>query len=940
MSKTLRVCLAMGGGVSLGSFSGSALTEALKLLILYGRDAQNKPYKKIIVDGISGASAGAIALTIMLRCLIDYKSMLPKINKTEEDLLQNIADAYYEGDTNKAQSFEEIEALKALELAQLIQKELWVKKVTIEDLYGERIKTKAYEYNDSFGLLDRDHLIELTRDFLMTPITNKDAIQVLDTNRIVFACSLTNLLPIDVIKYSNNKSKLEKNVMKSIGSQNHTELRIIDFVFNEDEKKPTDHRWLKFSRANTNDNPMHFNVYSNEAWAEFAASAIACGAFPIAFEPVMLRRFKKEFDLKDKQDGDKEIDTYWPKAYTDILNETKEEVSKHNVFFNTANKENEVDYESFNFPYMDGGTFNNEPIKEAFKLGSFQDYGRDSELEHEERLVLFVDPIVRVNEHHPFEQNSYKPIKQKERKSEFNKEFDKFIGAVSSIANVLRNQGNIKEEQKINDVRENLHLRTTFEAYLDENTFKDRIDARLLTEAFNKIDKNLKYHPISIGTRSPIIYFLNELQKKCSNNTGEDICSVINKEKLKALKAEIDKAVQLSNTDKGALLKSMNTNYIYTFLEIQDNESAQETFAKTVFNIIIDFSLNTQGKKLEATRAAILPINKHLETLRLPGEEIAAFAGFGSERARDYAFDFARLSTFYALREEKHGFREGKAFIVPTNNFIETYYEEQINNTGFYKERRKYISELQKELISLSIKRIKKILTPLIKSLKWRRYIPLNINIIYFIIKKALPKLGKNAINDLNYISLSKVTLAVLSNDKEPRKLSVYTANGRVIYKAVIEEVKINGRKRYKHYFQLNLATYISEVEENEIIPSAQFSPMFKTSPTLIDNIKIVTKEKIQIPNTIDPNLKPLKMRRAIEQQYEGFVEKIQIGNTSLPSLNEQLENKNQMLFYALKNIHYHINPIIEIDLQNVDEGWYFIENTKALNKKILEGNA
>ena len=207
-------------------------------------------------------------------------------------------------------------------------------------------------------------------------------------------------------------------------------------------------------------------------------------------------------------------------------------------------------------------------------------------------------------------------------------------------------------------------------------------------------------------------------------------------------------------------------------------------------------------------------------------------------------------------------------------------------------------------------------------------------------IYRTFPKEGKEFINDLNYISLSKVTLAVLSDHKKPRKLSVYTANRRFMYKAVIEEVKINGRKRYKHYFQLNLATYISEVEENEIIPSAQFSPMFKTSPTLIDNIKIVTKEKIQIPNNIDPNLKPLEMRRAIEEQYDGFVEKIQIGNTSLPSLNEQLENKNQMLFYALKNIHYHINPIIEIDLQNVDEGWYFIENTRALNKKILDDNA
>ena len=67
MAKTLKICLAMGGGVSLGSFSGAALTEALKLLVLFGKDKSGKDYDEVIVDGMSGASAGAIALTIMLK---------------------------------------------------------------------------------------------------------------------------------------------------------------------------------------------------------------------------------------------------------------------------------------------------------------------------------------------------------------------------------------------------------------------------------------------------------------------------------------------------------------------------------------------------------------------------------------------------------------------------------------------------------------------------------------------------------------------------------------------------------------------------------------------------------------------------------------------------------------------------------------------------------
>ena len=58
----------MGGGVSLGSFCGSSMTEAVKLLILFGR------YKKVEIDAFSGASAGSLSLAIMMR----YLACLPQ----------------------------------------------------------------------------------------------------------------------------------------------------------------------------------------------------------------------------------------------------------------------------------------------------------------------------------------------------------------------------------------------------------------------------------------------------------------------------------------------------------------------------------------------------------------------------------------------------------------------------------------------------------------------------------------------------------------------------------------------------------------------------------------------------------------------------------------------------------------------------------------------
>ena len=58
----------MGGGVSLGSFCGSSMTETVKLLILFGG------YKKVEIDAFSGASAGSLSLAIMIR----YLACLPQ----------------------------------------------------------------------------------------------------------------------------------------------------------------------------------------------------------------------------------------------------------------------------------------------------------------------------------------------------------------------------------------------------------------------------------------------------------------------------------------------------------------------------------------------------------------------------------------------------------------------------------------------------------------------------------------------------------------------------------------------------------------------------------------------------------------------------------------------------------------------------------------------
>jgi hypothetical protein len=60
---------------------GAALTEILRALVLHGQDRDGTPYERVVLDSMSGASAGAIALAILMRSLMDYKAVAATIVK-------------------------------------------------------------------------------------------------------------------------------------------------------------------------------------------------------------------------------------------------------------------------------------------------------------------------------------------------------------------------------------------------------------------------------------------------------------------------------------------------------------------------------------------------------------------------------------------------------------------------------------------------------------------------------------------------------------------------------------------------------------------------------------------------------------------------------------------------------------------------------------------
>jgi predicted acylesterase/phospholipase RssA len=115
-----------------------------------------------------------------------------------------------------------------------------------------------------------------------------------------------------------------------------------------------DFRWfcLEFAPSPKSPPPraVHYqHMDRSEPWQDILTTAVACGAFPLAFEPV---RFKRE---------PAEYEGLWrgvPAALT----------------------------------FADGGTFNNEPLREAMEMARLQD---ESHPAHDfERVLIYIDPYL------------------------------------------------------------------------------------------------------------------------------------------------------------------------------------------------------------------------------------------------------------------------------------------------------------------------------------------------------------------------------------------------------------------------------------------------------------------------------------------------------------------------------------------------------------------
>jgi len=975
----------MGGGVSLGSFSGAGLTESLKLLILYGQDENGEPFDDVIVDGMSGASAGAMALTIMLKCLINYKEMIthvnsvnPKANLSEAKLEKALKETYFKNGGYKDLSDKKKEDLKALELAQIVQRILWVDEITVKKLLNEKLNgNNKNKLNEGFSLLDRGYLDSLAEKYLLKSKFNSTNINVLDKTRVLFACSLTNLLPIpmDVSgEDKNESSNLELNILNSTGGYNHKEIRVMDFVFDNNKLngKETDSRWLKFCQNHsheykTNDKvPIEFELLDERAWSTVSASALACGAFPFAFPPVLLKRYEREFfvtsyykESKQAEEIDKrvaqsqKIASYesvtnknvknlseWPPKFRNLTLAINKNVKNNNSYFYSKSDFNEIDYKSFNFPYIDGGVLNNEPIREAFRIASFQDFGTfDSKTT--ERLILFVDPIVRKERDPSFQQSGFNPVKSEIKTKTLKiipnnrikhiptSELTKFTGSVRSVIGLLKNQGTIKEENKISDVKESFELLESLDKILI-GADKLQLTFDLIRTAYNKMKFYLSNDIISIGTRDPLVYFINEIKesakyKKLSLTKNSPLTD------LNALSFAAEKILNPENKDQPKNISFIQKTLLYP-------KSDETIFAYTIYKIIADISLRIAGKNQEANRIAILPTNTDLDIINLPGVEMAAFGGFASVESRIYASEYAKRSTLISLNEA-NGFKRKEMPYVKIEK--EKYVgllkdnEKLLNNSGFFENFDKFDDQLTQELFSPIILRIRGIFEEvswLLKQVLRRPSFIVSLvggpiigvfgtigaliggkkswNFKNIVESAIIPLASKH-----NFIYNRPITIMLKSKVKIDTKVKLHTKFGKA--KKIIGYINpLPTENEYELYFNLFIPNHESEIR-------LDWNEKFAI-PDIVDEVGV-----------LDRNINPDKWKKRINHEMPAGIQRIDIRKRQI-SLNS-LNDKKSSLYYSLKNLQYHINPMLVLDLDEEGDDWYFIDKTRSLDEELLQ---
>lgn len=626
----------MGGGVSLGTFSGSALTECIKEFIVF------HPDKEIEIDVFSGASAGAISLAVMLRIMASFEDKLPLLKEMDEfkdapDIRQALLDKLKEqyGHHYDTLSQRQQNQLLSAQVAQEFQKLIWCYEAEIKSLVGIYSTGQNRDLTDKGSLLDRERLLDLARKTIIPvmdgiPMNHEDAPLA---DRVLFANTLTRIDPIEfgsakIFSTFSEDEELNKKytalfqtiAQDGTSSKTHRDVRVFDITFPVAAERSLDprknihpSRWLRAQVGGGKDNDIGreiFDLANQEFWATVVATALACGAFPFAFEQVPLTRYDYEYG----QDG---------------------------IVVNGKS------FRSYTHSYIDGGTFNNEPISEAFRLSSFIDSMNVQE--DAERYVVFVDPFLT--------DKSESKVKDFYRTHLLSQEtnnvlkvpgLSKLMSFLSPMIGILRSEGSISELDKSVSVLDKFEKRKQLRAFFSQTidfgfvSDIDQISNEKLQDINTQLDKIRKLIAEEVNllqTRTTIpkvINFYTEVRKMLTDPDNRHFFS-----------AEI---IQVARQDRLMALEGFKEFFDVDAPTPLSREKATYSiyWLKCLYFILLDITMDLIGKDDRTKLIPIGPVKfteSGVEKIKLAGQPLEAFIGFFDFRRRIFDFEVGRSAT-------------------------------------------------------------------------------------------------------------------------------------------------------------------------------------------------------------------------------------------------------------------------------------------------------
>lgn len=677
----LKLAFAMGGGVSLGAFSGSALTEAIKLALLRIVEG-NAPYRKVVVDVFSGASAGSLSLAVMLRGFTWRESW--REVEAEKSLQEQLGSSEWR--RIKREHAEIAQDLIVTQVTQDLQNEAWVQRINLDELLGGDDPVRKEALRWSPGLLDSEAVYRIARKLLLMPEIARGKRGRVDlggrrllAERCLFGCTLTSLTSFvqDATGTFNTSRGSAAGLRDAFRSKVHKDLRIFDIKFSrldpsvlersraaenalhgafkqmarvmeEEMKRAIEDKGTDFDKVREivtgiaeqqgpeymsrwyrlHDGPSKSgfagDIKGANAWTSIAAAAIASGAFPGAFAPAILKRYIWEYDKGQ-----------WPKGLG-------KEASNN-------------EHASHPFAYVDGGVFNNDPIREAFRMASFMDAHYPEEGGSIRRLI-YVDPSVspeipklRVSTLREIGEDELSLFNLASPKADSPKSsLSRIFSLLGGVVGTLVDQGRSREADGQAKTRNNFELR---------DRFRDTMARIADTLNCGDLAENL-YQRLVVGCG----YCLDRLHGEMIP-PGEG-----------SLQGELKRVLRETKDQLPGLKLELAGTYLAYGPRHDDIKALGGQWLAAHLCLYLDLMLGLEGKNAETEIIAITPYtfgksDDAPKPVKLLGDPLAAFAGFMSLEARQFDFDMGKhcAAVFLELDKRHPRVREEARPLLPDN---------------------------------------------------------------------------------------------------------------------------------------------------------------------------------------------------------------------------------------------------------------------------------